>query len=292
MRVAAFLAALGLSTAAAQQAPAPASPPAAAPPAQADRQGLISPVPNFWDPKSRPEKPAGDLGPIRFLTSGDFPPFNFLDTGGRLTGFNVDLARAVCEELAAACTIQMRPFDELVQALSERRGDAIIAGLSVGPELRAKLDTSDVYLTTPGRFVAPKGSNLTATPEGLDLRWISVVAGTAHEAFVLDNFPRSRVVAYPNEAAARDALRDGTVDAHFGDAIGLSFWIAGEASHGCCAFRGEPYLDRGYFGEGFRIAVAKGNKRLKSALDYALQRLSENGTVAELYFRYFPLGYY
>jgi polar amino acid transport system substrate-binding protein len=254
--------------------------------------GSVMTIPNFWDPKRRPERPPGDVGTIRFLTSGDFPPFNFLDSGGRLTGFNVDLARAICAELQATCTVQMRPFDDLVTALGERRGDAIIAGLNVGPELRAKLDTSDVYLTTPGRFVATRNATVTATPEGLAGRWISVVSGSAHEAYILDYFKKSRVVAYPNEAAARDALRDGTVDVHFGDAVGLSFWLTGETSHNCCAFRGEPYLETAYFGEGFRIAVAKNNKRLKQFLDYALPRLAENGTMSELYFRYFPLGYY
>ncbi|MDR3494247.1 MAG: transporter substrate-binding domain-containing protein, partial [Ancalomicrobiaceae bacterium] len=61
-------------------------------------------VPSFWDPQVRPEKPPGDAGTIRFLTSGDFPPFNFLDSGGHLTGFNVDLARAICTVLSATCT--------------------------------------------------------------------------------------------------------------------------------------------------------------------------------------------
>lgn len=283
----------GLAAQTAPAGPGAAAPSVAAPPAATrPNTGATPTLPNFWDPKRRPERPSGDLGTIRFLTSGDFPPFNFLDSGGRLTGFNVDLARAICAELAANCTIQMRPFDELVTALGERRGDAIIAGLAVGPDLRAKLETSDVYLTLPGRFVAPKGSTLATTPEALELRWISVVSGSAHEAFILDTFPKSRVVAYPNEAAARDALRDGTVDVHFGDAVGLSFWLLGEASHGCCAFRGQPYLESNYFGEGLRIAVTKGNKRLKQALDYGLQRLAEDGTIAELYFRYFPLGYY
>jgi polar amino acid transport system substrate-binding protein len=249
-------------------------------------------LPNFWDPRSRPEKPAGDLGNIRFLTSGDFPPFNFLDSSGRLTGFNVDLARAICEELKATCTIQMRPFEDLVSALTDRRGDAVIAGLAYPPELRAKVDISSVYLTAPGRFIAPNGTSLIATPEGLAGRWISVVSGSAHEAFMLDHFDGARLVAYPNEASARNALRDGTVDVHFGDAIGLAFWLAGEASHRCCRFLGDPYLESAYFGDGFRIAVAKGNRKLRQALDYALPRLAESGMLSELYLRYFPIGYY
>jgi len=68
-------------------------------------------VPNFWDPNNRPEKPNTPIAAIRFLTSDGFPPFNFVSADGRLTGFNVELARAICEALEAECTIQMRPFE-------------------------------------------------------------------------------------------------------------------------------------------------------------------------------------
>ncbi|MDK9696078.1 MAG: transporter substrate-binding domain-containing protein [Siculibacillus sp.] len=248
--------------------------------------------PNFWDPESRPRKPTSDVGAIRFLTTGDFPPFGFLDGGGRLTGYHVDLARLLCAELGAACTIQMRPFDDLANALAEKRGDAIIAGLRVTSAMRARLDTSAAYLTTPGRFVVRDGTKREPTPEGLAGRWISVVSGSAHERFVLDAFAGSRIAAYPDEAAARDALRDGVVEAHFGDAIGLAFWLDGEAARRCCTFLGGPWLESSYFGEGLNIAVAKGNFRLKRGLDYALQRLAEDGKLAEIYLRWFPRGYY
>ena len=290
------------ATEAAKPAPAPAvPPPPAASPAKApaeEPKAVAKPAlprvafPNFWDPESRPRKPASDVGTIRFLTSGDFPPFGFLDSGGRLTGYHVDLARMLCEELGATCTIQMRPFGDLATALSEKRGDAIVAGLRVMAEMRPRLETSAAYLTTPGRFVMRDGATLDPVPEQLADRWISVVSGSAHERFILDNFPKSRIAAYPDEAAARDALRDGMVDAHFGDAIALSFWLDGETAHRCCLFRGGPWLESAYFGEGLRIAVAKGNHRLRVALDYALQRLAEDGKLAEIYLRWFPRSYY
>ena len=276
-------------------APAPQPAPAPAPSEEARPQRPPLPkvaFPNFWDPKSRPRKPVTDVGAIRFLTSGDFPPFGFLDSGGRLTGYHVDLARLLCAELAATCTIQMRPFDDLATALADKRGDAIIAGLRVTAEMRARLETSDAYLGTPGRFVMRRQSNPAPTPEGLAGRWISVVSGSAHERFALDSFPAARIAAYADEASARDALRDGIVDAHFGDAIALSFWLDGAAAHGCCDFAGGPWLESAYFGEGLRIAVAKGNRRLKRSLDYALQRLAEDGRLGEIYLRWFPRGYY
>jgi polar amino acid transport system substrate-binding protein len=77
-------------------------------------------MPGFWDPRRRPERP--DLSRvtlIRFLTENDYPPFNYAGPDGNPAGFNVDLARMICEELKIACTIQMRRFDTLIDSLSE-----------------------------------------------------------------------------------------------------------------------------------------------------------------------------
>src|SRR6185312_10517640 len=97
--------------------------------------------------------PAGAVPAIRFITTDDFPPFNFLDAQGHLIGFNVDLARAICAELTIPCTIQARPWADLAGALANKNADAIIAGLAVTAEARASLDFSDVYLRSPARFV-------------------------------------------------------------------------------------------------------------------------------------------
>ena len=67
---------------------------------------------------------------IRFLTEGDFPPFNYYDDDGVLAGFNVDLARAICLELGTACDIKVRPWEELLLALRRGDADAVIAGHS------------------------------------------------------------------------------------------------------------------------------------------------------------------
>ena len=72
-------------------------------------------VPGFWDPRRRPERPdLSRISIIRFLTEIDYPPFNYAGPDGNPAGFNVDLARLICEEIKVACTVQMRRFDTLV----------------------------------------------------------------------------------------------------------------------------------------------------------------------------------
>ncbi len=250
------------------------------------------PVPSFWDPGHKWEKPdLSGLRQIRFLTEDDFPPFNFASPDGRLVGFNVDLARAICEELELPCFIQRRRWDLLLPALDENAGDAVIAAVAINDETRAKADFTEPYLTTPGRFVMRSDTVLKgATPEILEDRRVSVVAGSAHEAFLKAFFPKVEIAPFETAALARNALKTGRVHAHFGDALSLSYWLNGAEAAGCCVFRDGPYGDARYFGDGVGVAVKKGNAQLRRALDYALARLAQKGVYSELYLKYFPVG--
>jgi len=249
-------------------------------------------VPGFWDPRRRPEKPdLSRVSVIRFLTETDYPPFNFAGPDGNPQGFNIDLARMVCEELKLACTIQMRRFETLVPALNANQGDAAIASIAATPEMRAKVDFTDSYYRTPARFVAKRDSPIDdPLPERLEGKKVSVVAGTAHEAYLKALFTEVEVRPYPSADVARLALRRGDVDLLFGDAISLAFWLNGTDSENCCAFRGGPYIDSRYFGEGVGIAVRKGNDTTRLALNWALFRVWEQGRFTDLWLRYFPIS--
>src|ERR1051326_4587723 len=142
-------------------------------------------VPGFWDPRRRPERPdLTRITQIRFITENDYPPFDFPGPDGNPAGFNVDLARMICEALKVTCTIQARRFDTLVAALGDNHGDAIIASLAPSPALRERVDFSDPYYRSPARFVALRESKLDdIAPERLEGKKIAVVAGTSHEAY-------------------------------------------------------------------------------------------------------------
>ncbi len=249
-------------------------------------------VPGFWDPRRRPERPdLSHLSAIRFLTEVDFPPFDFAGSDGNPAGFNVDLARLICEDLKVSCTIQMRRFDTLLAALGENRGDALIASLAPTPALRQKIDFTDPYYRSPARFVALRDVGPSdVAPERLERKKIAVVSGTAHEAYVKTFFTEAEARPYPNADAAREGLRRRDVDLLFGDGIGLAFWLNGTDSGNCCKFVGGPFTESRYFGEGIGIAVKRGNDTLRLALNWALFRLWEQGRFTDLWLRYFPIS--
>jgi polar amino acid transport system substrate-binding protein len=249
-------------------------------------------VPGFWDPRRRPEKPdLSRISVIRFLTETDYPPFNFAGPDGNPRGFNVDLARLLCEELKVACTIQMRRFETLVSALNANQGDAAIASIAATADMRVRVDFTDSYYRTPARFVARRDSPIIdPLPERLEGKKVAVVGGTAHEAYLKALFTEVELRPYASAEATRQALRRGEVDLLFGDAITLAFWLNGTDSENCCAFRGGPYIDSRYFGEGVGIAVRKGNNTIRLALNWALFRVWEQGRFTDLWLRYFPIS--
>jgi polar amino acid transport system substrate-binding protein len=249
-------------------------------------------VPGFWDPRRRPERPdLSRIQSIRFLTELDYPPFNYAGPEGNPTGFNIDLARQLCDEIKTSCTIQARRFDLLLDALDDNRGDAVIASIAITSATRRRVDFTDPYYRTPARFVARADNPMRdVLPELVEGKKIAVVAGTAHEAFLKEMFTAAEVRAYANAEAAREALRNQDVDLLFGDGVTLAFWINGSESAGCCAFRGGPFLEGRYFGEGVGIAVRRGNDLLRQALNWALFRQWEKGAFTDLWLRYFPIS--
>jgi polar amino acid transport system substrate-binding protein len=233
-------------------------------------------IPSYWDPRRRSERVDLTRVPqIRFLTEDDFPPYNFAGPDGRPTGFNVELARAICQELGIPCTIQVRRFDVLTEGLDRNTGDAIIASMAITPDIRRRYEVSDRYLETPARFVMRKDTRLAdATPEALAGRSIAVVQGTAHEAYVAQFFRLSSIRRYPDLEAARRAVLERDVDVMFADGIASGFWIAGESSADCCRFLGGAFTENRFFGEGLavghaarqRAAAAGGEPRAAAAL--------------------------
>lgn len=253
----------------------------------AGAQGL----PNFVDPSAREIVP--DLGPvpaIRFLTTADFPPFNYRDKSGALVGFNIDLAKAICTELKIACTMQAWPWDQAGKALADNQGDALIAGLAMTADNGAQFDFSNVYLGLPGRFVTAIGAVKSFNPDKLGGKTIAVRKGTTHAEFVRRYLPKSKPLEFDTEIDALAALQAGKADAYFGDGMRASFWL--NDNPGCCGFAGAPYFRPDLFGDGLAVAVPAGHDAVRQIIDSALVRLKRSGTMDELYLRWFPVSFY
>ena len=253
-------------------------------------------VPNYFDSQER--IPIGDLSKIdrlRFLTTVDFPPFSFLDQNGRLTGFHVDLARAICSSLKILerCQIQGLEWDKLAETIKNKNGEAIIAGLAISETSRSQYLFSRSYLELPARFVARADNTTDLKNLNTDeTQIIGVLKGTAHEAMLKSWFPTTKRQLFTSQEDLLKALDQKKINMLFGDGLQLSFWLQSVEAKNCCKFVGGPYLSQDFLGEGLAIAVAKDRPELIKAINYGLATLARDGKFSELYLRYFPNSIY
>ncbi|WP_350332803.1 transporter substrate-binding domain-containing protein [Coralliovum pocilloporae] len=250
--------------------------------------------PSFADPTVRHTKPEdGTIGGIRFVTTTDFPPFNYMGPDKRLRGLHVDLAGAICMELLVPCTIRSARWDELENLLETRKADAVLAGWGPDTGTGDGVRFSDIYLKLPARFAVLRQSDLKlADPERLAGKLVGVVADSRHDTFLTDYFASVVIKRFKTAEQATQSLKDGDLDALFGDGVHLAFWINGQGEEACCRFLDGAFVEPGYFGAGMAIGVRADNDRLLAALNYALQHLDEKGDFYSLYLRSFPISIY
>ncbi len=232
---------------------------------------------------------------MRFVTTFDFPPFNFLDQTGRLLGYNIDLLRSICLKLnlEKLCEVEVVPWEELVERVKNGEAEAIIAGLKETVKTHRDIIFTRTYLRFPARFIASRPVNL---DEPINDRLAHLNSGflfkSVHEKLFHSYFPDAKWQGFKNRAELYKALQSHKIDLVFDDGFALSSWLNSQKSANCCHFVGGVYMAPQLLGEGMRIAVAAKNKRFIDMFNYALKVLEQDGKLAELYLRYFPISFY
>lgn len=246
-------------------------------------------MPSLINPRLRTDPAPVRQTVLRFLTTDDNPPFNFLAPDGALSGFNVDLARALCQQLKAACTIQARRPDLAVEALTSGGGDALIPAPQ-GP-VEPPLALSLPYLPRAARFAMGRSPTplIEATVATLAGRTVGVVADSPYARFLTRYFPAAQPRTFPSLAPLLDAFAKRSIDLVFADSADLAFWLNGVAAGDCCAFVPGYFVDPSLFGAGYTIATRAADDELRRSIDTALTQLDSRGALTEIYLRYFPI---
>ncbi|MFQ0813853.1 amino acid ABC transporter [Brucella anthropi] len=253
-------------------------------------------APSFINQKERLPLPSLQaFSRLRFLTTVDFPPFNMLGDQGQLSGYNIDLAKAICHQLAAddICQIEAVPWSELEDRLRNGQAEAIIAGWKPTEENREQFAFSRSYLRLPARFATTNAAAFKDDPVmATKGQTVGVVAGTAQEQLLKSYFPQAVAKPYSDYSDMLADLKSGRINTVFHDGMALSMWLNSPEGHACCTFSAGPYLAPQYLDSGLSIAVTQHNAPLVNAFDNALQALQQKGTLTELYLRYFPNSFY
>ena len=229
---------------------------------------------------------------VRIGTEGAYPPFNFIDSAGKLQGFDIDIAKALCDKMKVKCVFVAQDWDGIIPGLLAKKYDAIVASMSITAERKKKVDFTDKYYSSPATFVAPKKTDITdISPKALAGKTIGAQSSTIHSNYLEDNYKDSKLKFYKTQDEVNADLAAGRLDAQLADKLVLFEWLKTKAGQ-CCKFVGPGITDKRWFGEGAGIAVRKEDQDLKAMFNKALKEIIADGTYKKINMKYFPFSIY
>ncbi|MEO5758955.1 MAG: ABC transporter substrate-binding protein [Mesorhizobium sp.] len=225
---------------------------------------------------------------LKIGTEGAYPPFNNLTSDGKLVGFDIDIAQALCDQMKVKCTFVAQDWDGIIPALQAGKFDAIVASMSITPERMEKVDFTHKYYNTPSALAAPKDTTLKGvTKADLAGKTVGVATTTTHFNYASKTFTDSTVKGYPSSPEEQADLANGRLDAIEDDIVVLSQWLD-TPDGACCKILGTPSPQPvEIFGPGAGIAVRKGETDLVNQLNAAIDAIRANGKYKEINDKYF-----
>src|SRR5579859_4133423 len=226
---------------------------------------------------------------VRIATEGAYAPFNFKAPDGTLQGFDVDIAKALCEHAHLECTIVAQDWDGIIPGLLAKKYDAIVASMAITEERKKKVDFTDKYYQMPARFVERKGANFTISPEGLKGKAIGAQRATIHANYLQDNYANiADVKLYDTQENVTLDLTSGRLDLVLASSAVILGCFLNKPEGKDFEFVG-PELK---LGTGTGVAVRQGDDALRQTFNQAIAAIRADGTYQKINAKYFDFSIY
>ncbi len=222
---------------------------------------------------------------VRVGVEGNYPPFSKMGPDGKLVGFDIDIALALCAQMKAECTLVQQEWDGMMPALNAKKFDMIVASMTITDERKKAADFSDPYYSVPSRFVAKAGAFKDHSPAALKGKKIIVLRNSPRAKYVAEQYKDSEVLLVAKETDVYLELMAGRGDIGFGSSVvsgdallkrpdGKAFAQVGAAIN----------LDGG---SGVGIAFRKGEAGLRDKVNAALKAIRADGSYKKMADGYF-----
>ena len=252
---------------------------------------------------------AGDWSKIRIATEGAYAPWNFTDSSGKLVGFELDLAKDLCERMGSECEVVAQAWEGIIPALQAGKYDTIIAGMSITEKRMKVISFTECYAATPATFVVTKDSPSAGFKTGLDAinlaevsadektaidaikqefkgKTIGVQVATTHLNFLNEYLAGDvEIRSYDTQENLDLDLDAGRVDAAL---AAMSYWKPLlESNKGKNMVVVGPGLTGGPFGAGVGVGIRQDDKDLVAKFDKAIAAAKADGTISKLAVQWF-----
>jgi arginine/ornithine transport system substrate-binding protein len=228
---------------------------------------------------------------IRVGVEANYPPFSQMGTDGKFSGFDIDIANAICAEIKAECTLVSQEWDGMMPALNAKKFDMIVASMSITPERKKSADFSDSYYDIPSAWIGKTGSLKEVNATTLKGKKIIVTRNTPRAKFVQEHFKDSEVLLVAKEAEVTMELAAGRGDIGFGSSLAATAaFLKSPEGKGYSKLGAPITLGGAKDGGGVGIAMRKGEDSLLAKVNAALKTITANGVYKTINDKYFDVN--
>ena len=209
-------------------------------------------------------------------TNAEFPPYEYHE-GKDIVGIDVEIAKAVAEQMGAKFEVSDMAFDAIISAVDSGKADFGAAGMTVTEDREKNVDFSDTYATSVQSVIVPENSDIKSIDD-LKGKKIGVQQGTTGDIYATKDYGKDAIQPFPKGVDAVLALGAGKVDAVIIDGNTAKAFVADQ--------KGLKLLDSAYAEEEYAICVKKGNTELRDGINAALKELKASGKLDEIVAKY------
>ncbi len=226
-----------------------------------------------------------------------YAPFNYRTAEGELTGYDVDVAKGVGEIIGADLEFVCQKWDGMIPALLANKFDLIVASMSITEKRKKKMDFSEPYRVSIGRFVGAKSKGHDLFDEAgapkldnFDGVKVGVERASTYWEWIQDKIPGADVQIYDSNEAMFLDLRNGRVDAIITNPMKAYLKFLSQEDGSDYEFVSPALNEEEYFGIGVGIGLRQGNDELRDRLDAAVVQLAKDGSLERYALKYFPFS--
>ena len=212
-----------------------------------------------------------DNGKLIMLTNAAFPPYEYLGDDGSPAGIDVDVAKAVADEIGVELEVVDMDFDGLIPALQSGKGDIVAAGMTVTDERKESVDFSDTYADATQLIIVPAEGATVTSEDDLAGKIIGVQLGTTGDLWVTDNADAAEVKQYKNALEASMDLQSGRLDAVVIDKMPAENIVSSNDDL--------VLIEMESTDEQYAIAIEKDNQDLVDIVNAVIARMIEDGSM-------------
>jgi arginine/ornithine transport system substrate-binding protein len=227
---------------------------------------------------------AQTAGKLRIGVEGNYPPFSQLGADGKLSGFDIDIANAVCTQMKVECQLVQQEWDGMMPALNAKKFDIIVASMTITEERKKVADFSDPYYDVPQRFLAKTGAFKDYTPASLKGKKIIVLRNSPRAKFIADTYKDSEVHLVNKESEVYLELAAGRGDIALGSSVASGEFLKKPEGKAFATVGNTFNLGSG---AGVGIALRKGEDDLRNKVNAALKTIKTSGQYKAMAAKYF-----